>query len=384
MLIILQHADMRTRVLGGSTQPLCATAGAGGRWSCHCGGASHGGLGRGVLCDAGHWPGRGQGGPRWRRAARRLRLLHERRAGLGRHLPCTCTCKCDGSHAREAKLRHSWPATLLERRAATLLPACPPQRESAMPAEQVVGSFSRVGLSLYTYVPPNQTGTFSDTGALNRAVQRPANAFDAFRRAAEEGCSGLWSAVSGLIMDPTQVHFDLGHLQASCRVTCKHAPQRMDRGARGLAAGLGPCSQVLRPAASVPVPHPMVSSLAAHVRPWAHIHGQSGLPELPGLKTAAPPQQLGLLNNVAGLPQRRPSAGDAGPGQGHCGAGRAADDGAAGDDEQGHLRHGPGLPRARGHLGQHSPPRARPRRPGRRFDRGDCCGRCSWPAFSGH
>ena len=60
--------------------------------------------------------------------------------------------------------------------------------------EQVVGSFSRVGLSLYTYVPPNQTGTFSDTGALNRAVQRLANAFDAFRRAAEEGGSSVWSS----------------------------------------------------------------------------------------------------------------------------------------------------------------------------------------------
>ncbi len=70
---------------------------------------------------------------------------------------------------------------------------------------QVVGSFSRVGLSLYTYVPPNQTGTFSDSGALNRAVQRPANAFDAFRRAAEEGLSGLWSGISGTLMDPTQV-----------------------------------------------------------------------------------------------------------------------------------------------------------------------------------
>ncbi|BDA48868.1 probable vacuolar protein sorting-associated protein 13A at C-terminar half [Coccomyxa sp. Obi] len=73
-----------------------------------------------------------------------------------------------------------------------------------MSIAQVVGSFSRVGLSLFTYMPPNQTGTFSDTGALNRAVQRPANAFDAFRRAVEEGCSGLWSGVSGVVMDPTQ------------------------------------------------------------------------------------------------------------------------------------------------------------------------------------
>ena len=72
-------------------------------------------------------------------------------------------------------------------------------------AAQVVGSFSRVGLSLYTYLPPNQTGMFSDSGALNRAVQRPANAFDAFRRAAEEGLSGVWSGVSGTLMDPTQV-----------------------------------------------------------------------------------------------------------------------------------------------------------------------------------
>ncbi len=69
----------------------------------------------------------------------------------------------------------------------------------------MVGSFSRVGLSLYTYVPPNQTGMFSDSGALNRAVQRPANAFDAFRRAAEEGLSGVWSGISGTLMDPTQV-----------------------------------------------------------------------------------------------------------------------------------------------------------------------------------
>jgi hypothetical protein len=40
-------------------------------------------------------------------------------------------------------------------------------------------------------------------------VQRPANAFDAFRRAAEEGASSVWSAVSGVIMDPTQVCFPL-------------------------------------------------------------------------------------------------------------------------------------------------------------------------------
>ena len=76
---------------------------------------------------------------------------------------------------------------------------------TCMIGSQVVGSFSRVGLSLYTYLPPNQTGMFSDSGALNRAVQRPANAFDAFRRAAEEGLSGLWSGISGTLMDPTQV-----------------------------------------------------------------------------------------------------------------------------------------------------------------------------------
>ena len=69
----------------------------------------------------------------------------------------------------------------------------------------MVGSFSRIGLSLCTYVPPNQAGVFSDSGALNRAVQRPANAFDAFRRAAEEGLSGVWSGISGTLMDPTQV-----------------------------------------------------------------------------------------------------------------------------------------------------------------------------------
>ena len=79
----------------------------------------------------------------------------------------------------------------------------------------MVGSFSRIGLSLCTYVPPNQAGVFSDSGALNRAVQRPANAFDAFRRAAEEGLSGVWSGISGTLMDPTQVCIKPGSLRPS-------------------------------------------------------------------------------------------------------------------------------------------------------------------------
>ena len=83
----------------------------------------------------------------------------------------------------------------------------------------MVGSFSRIGLSCYMVFPPNQTGTFSDSGALNRAVQRPANAFDAFRRAAEEGLSGLWSGISGTVMDPTQVGVTLP-CNWKCLVIC--------------------------------------------------------------------------------------------------------------------------------------------------------------------
>jgi hypothetical protein len=87
---------------------------------------------------------------------------------------------------------------------------------------QVVGSFSRIGLSCYMVFPPNQTGTFSDSGALNRAVQRPANAFDAFRRAAEEGLSGLWSGISGTVMDPTQVSVTLSRKRKAASSALRH------------------------------------------------------------------------------------------------------------------------------------------------------------------
>ena len=93
----------------------------------------------------------------------------------------------------------------------------------------MVGSFSRIGLSLCTYVPPNQAGVFSDSGALNRAVQRPANAFDAFRRAAEEGLSGVWSGISGTLMDPTQVCTKPGRLRPSLLPLSRQLMRRHQR-----------------------------------------------------------------------------------------------------------------------------------------------------------
>ncbi len=70
---------------------------------------------------------------------------------------------------------------------------------------QMVGSFSRIGLSLLTYFPPNRSGTFSDQAALARAVERPMNAFDAFQRAWEAGLIGIVGAAGGLVLDPLQV-----------------------------------------------------------------------------------------------------------------------------------------------------------------------------------
>jgi len=69
----------------------------------------------------------------------------------------------------------------------------------------VIGSLSRIGLSVMTLGPPNRTGHFSDSRALIRAVQRPANAFEAFGRCWEDLFDSLVNAVIGILLDPTQV-----------------------------------------------------------------------------------------------------------------------------------------------------------------------------------
>ena len=56
-----------------------------------------------------------------------------------------------------------------------------------------------------TLGPPNRTGHFSDSRALTRAVQRPANAFEAFGRCWEDLFDSLVNAVIGILLDPTQV-----------------------------------------------------------------------------------------------------------------------------------------------------------------------------------
>lgn len=61
-----------------------------------------------------------------------------------------------------------------------------------------------MGLSLMTLFPPNRTGVFSDSVTLAQAVQRPANAFEAFGRCWEELFDSLMAAVLGLLLDPTQ------------------------------------------------------------------------------------------------------------------------------------------------------------------------------------
>ena len=70
---------------------------------------------------------------------------------------------------------------------------------------QVVSSLSRIGLSLMTFAPPNRTGHFSDSRALTRAVQRPANAFEAFGRCWGELFDSFIAALVGVLLDPTQV-----------------------------------------------------------------------------------------------------------------------------------------------------------------------------------
>ena len=70
---------------------------------------------------------------------------------------------------------------------------------------QVIGSLSRIGLSIMTWAPPNRTGHFSDSRALTRAVQRPANAFEAFGRCWEDLFDSFVNAIIGILLDPTQV-----------------------------------------------------------------------------------------------------------------------------------------------------------------------------------
>lgn len=70
---------------------------------------------------------------------------------------------------------------------------------------QVIGSLSRIGLSVMTSAPPNRTGRFSDSQALTRAVQRPAHAFEAFGRCWEELFNAFMNALLGIPLDPTKV-----------------------------------------------------------------------------------------------------------------------------------------------------------------------------------
>lgn len=70
---------------------------------------------------------------------------------------------------------------------------------------QVIGSLSRIGLSIMTWAPPNRSGHFSDSRALTRAVQRPANAFEAFGRCWEDLFDSIVNGVIGILLDPTQV-----------------------------------------------------------------------------------------------------------------------------------------------------------------------------------
>lgn len=55
-----------------------------------------------------------------------------------------------------------------------------------------------------TWAPPNRTGHFSDSRALTRAVQRPANAFEAFGRCWEDLFDSIVNGVVGIVLDPTQ------------------------------------------------------------------------------------------------------------------------------------------------------------------------------------
>ena len=70
---------------------------------------------------------------------------------------------------------------------------------------QIISAFSRMGAATMTYLPPNRTGHLTDRSLLTRAVQRPANAPDAFRSAFEEFCTGVLAGAAGTLLDPVQV-----------------------------------------------------------------------------------------------------------------------------------------------------------------------------------
>lgn len=100
--------------------------------------------------------------------------------------------------------------------------------ESEFGVVQVVGSLSRMGLSLMTFVPPNRTGYFSDSVTLAQAVQRPANAFEAFGRCWEELFDSFLAAFVGILLDPTQANPPLSHPltlqhQSHDRIACTSA-----------------------------------------------------------------------------------------------------------------------------------------------------------------
>lgn len=68
-----------------------------------------------------------------------------------------------------------------------------------------------------TWAPPNRTGHFSDSHALTRAVQRPANAFEAFGRCWEDLFDSVVNGAMGILLDPTQVQLSLAS-RASAQV----------------------------------------------------------------------------------------------------------------------------------------------------------------------
>ncbi|KAK9800258.1 hypothetical protein WJX73_008605 [Symbiochloris irregularis] len=79
----------------------------------------------------------------------------------------------------------------------------------------IISSFSRIGLAAMTAIPPERSGYLSDRGALSRAVQRPANAFEAFSRANEELVAGFLAALYGIVLDPTRGYHQgavMGHI----------------------------------------------------------------------------------------------------------------------------------------------------------------------------
>lgn len=81
---------------------------------------------------------------------------------------------------------------------------------------QIISAFSRMGAATMTYLPPNRTGHLTDRSLLTRAVQRPANAPDAFRSAFEELATGILAGLAGTLLDPVQVCFLL------CVNVCSH------------------------------------------------------------------------------------------------------------------------------------------------------------------